>query len=104
MDIAERERQLRERLGELEARLGAIETELDSARSPDWEERSQESEEDEVLEDLGQAGLAEIARIRAALGRIEAGEYGFCMRCGTEISPERLDILPETPFCKACAR
>ncbi|MBM3612798.1 MAG: TraR/DksA family transcriptional regulator, partial [Alphaproteobacteria bacterium] len=26
------------------------------------------------------------------------GEYGFCARCGSAISAERLDLLPATPF------
>jgi RNA polymerase-binding transcription factor DksA len=31
------------------------------------------------------------------------GEYGICTRCGEEISPERLEAVPEAPLCKTCA-
>ena len=101
--IAEREAILRARIAELEARLAGIEAELDSHASKDWEELAVEREEDEVLEGMGQSGLAEIEKLRAALSRIEEGSYGYCVRCGEEISSERLDVLPATPFCRNCA-
>lgn len=37
--------------------------------------------------------------IEGALQRIEVGTYGKCMKCGKEISAERLEAFPETPFC-----
>lgn len=101
--VAEREALLRARIAELEARLAGIEAELDSHGSKDWEELAIEREEDEVLEGMGQSGLAEIEKLRVALARIEDGTYGFCVKCGEEISPERLDVLPATPFCRNCA-
>lgn len=103
METAERKALLEARLAELEVRLTSIETELDSHNSPDWEERAVEREEDEVLEGMGQSGLAEIRMIRAALGRIEDGTYGFCGKCGEPISEARLHVLPATPFCSRCA-
>lgn len=102
-DIATRRAQLEERMKLLEARLHGIEEELDSHQSKDWEELATEREDDEVLERLGVSGQEEIARIRAALGRMEEGEYGYCTKCGTEISEARLDVLPWTPFCRVCA-
>lgn len=104
MEVTERARQLKERLAELESRLETIDHTLEAPHSKDWEEQAVEREGDEVLEDLGHAGEAEIAQIRAALSRIDAGEYGYCVTCGTEISTERLDVLPATPFCRNCAR
>ncbi|MDT8328707.1 MAG: TraR/DksA C4-type zinc finger protein [Roseovarius sp.] len=91
------------RLGELDTRLHAIEGALDSPKSKDWDEMATEREDDEVLEHLGQSGQDEIARIRAALGRIRDRSYGICTACGEQIAPERLDILPETPLCRICA-
>jgi RNA polymerase-binding transcription factor DksA len=101
--VEAREAALRARLAEIEERLRGIDAELDSHNSRDWEELATEREEDEVLEGMGQSGLAEIERIRAALARIEDGSYGFCVTCGNEISQERLDVLPATPFCRNCA-
>lgn len=94
---------LEARLRELDIRLHVIEDELDSHQSKDWGELAVEREEDEVLEGIGKSGLAEIEQIRAALARIADGSYGFCVTCGNEISAERLDVLPATPFCRNCA-
>lgn len=101
--VEERRKQLDARLDELDARLHEIEDELESHNSRDWEELALEREEDEVLERMGTSGQTEIRMIRAALARIDAGEYGFCTTCGDRISEERLDVVPHTPFCKRCA-
>ena len=103
IDTEARKTALRARLRELDERLHDIEDELDNPTSKDWEEAAVEREGDEVLEQLGQSGQDEILRIRAALKRIRDGEYGICVRCGAEISSERLDVLPATPLCKDCA-
>jgi RNA polymerase-binding transcription factor DksA len=102
--IEDRKTQLETRREELVQRLRQVEAEFAAHTSRDWEEQATENEDDEVLEGLGAAAEAEIARIDAALERIGAGEYGFCMKCGAEISAARLDVLPYTPFCVDCAR
>ena len=94
---------LRERLSELEARLHKIEHDLDEAPNPDFEERATERSNDEVLEEIGSTGLAEIRAIRAALERIAKDEFGICARCGEEISEERLDVVPYAALCRNCA-
>lgn len=101
--IDDRRTQLETRRDELVARMRTVEQELASHSSKDWEDQATEQEDDEVLEAMGEAARAEIAKIDAALTRMEAGDYGFCTKCGTEISPERLDLLPFTPFCRNCA-
>lgn len=103
VSVAEREATLRARLAALESRLHEIDETLSSHNTRDWEDGAIEREGDEVLEDLGTAGQAEIGMIRAALNRIAAGEYGICGKCGNDISSERLDTLPATPFCRNCA-
>jgi|SaaInlStandDraft_4_1057021.scaffolds.fasta_scaffold229549_1 DnaK suppressor protein len=45
----------------------------------------------------------EIKRIEAALQRVKEGEFGYCMSCGDEIEPKRLDNDPSTPTCIGCA-
>ncbi len=47
---------------------------------------------------------ARLQRIRAALLRMEEGEYGWCVECGGEIAPARLDLDPTVPTCITCAR
>ncbi len=98
-----RKHALLERLRTLGVDLRSIEEALESPHSKDWEEMAVEREGEEVLERLGEKGQAEIAQIRAALERVARGEYGFCVRCGEEISEQRLDVLPATPFCPRCA-
>ena len=102
-DFKARETQLRARLAELDGRLHRIEDHLEQPPNPDWEDGAQEAEMDEVLEGLGQAGLAEMEAIHAALARIEGGSYGICTRCGADISDARLDIVPYTALCRNCA-
>jgi len=102
-DLMERRKQLETRLADLDTRLHEIEDELDSHQSKDWEELATEREGDEVLEGLGVSGQAEMQQIKAALARMDAGDYGYCVKCGAEISAARLDILPFTPFCAKCA-
>jgi RNA polymerase-binding transcription factor DksA len=42
---------------------------------------------------------ARIGLIDEALRRVERGQYGKCVVCGKDIPQERLDLVPETPFC-----
>ncbi len=94
---------LRERLAELEARLHKIEDDLDEPADPDFEERASERSNDEVLEEIGATGLQEIRQIRAALDRVKQGSFGECVKCGEEISEERLDVVPYAALCRNCA-
>jgi len=96
--------QLQARRAELDARLHGIDKELDSHQSKDWEELAVEREEDEVLEGLGHQGLTELRGIDAALERIADGSYGTCGRCGADINPDRLALIPTTQVCATCAR
>ena len=94
---------LEARVVELLARLQEIEAELDSHQSKDWGELATERETDEVLEREGTLGQEEIAKINAAYMRMDEGEFGFCVKCGEEVSTERLEVVPHTPFCRKCA-
>jgi DnaK suppressor protein len=40
---------------------------------------------------------------RAALERIDSGTYGTCEGCEKPVPKERLDAIPYTRFCTACA-
>lgn len=103
MDTAHFERLLIARKTEIERRLNRIEHDLGTLKSADSAERATESENDEVLEEFGQVGEAELRGIDAALDRIKAGTFGTCVRCGEPVSVERLNAVPHTPFCKNCA-
>jgi RNA polymerase-binding transcription factor DksA len=101
--LTARKNQLENRLQALGERIEATEAELLSHDSKDWEELATQREGDEVLEQVGLGAQEEMRAIKAALQRIEDGEYGFCQKCGAEIGEARLDLLPFTPFCKDCA-
>ena len=103
MDVAKYKDILTERQRELYGRLHRIEEDFEQPRNPDDDDRAVERNNDEVLEELGEAGQRELAAIDAALDRIEAGTFGTCVRCGDPIAPERLDVVPHTPFCQTCA-
>jgi len=103
VDVAKYEKRLRDRLQELNDRLEAIEEDLDEPADPDAEERATEREGDEVLENLGNAGLMEIKQIQAAMARVAAGTFGDCVACGEPISEERLEVVPHAARCRHCA-
>lgn len=96
--------------GDLEQRLGVLLTRVEriagDLRRPgdrDWQERATELENDDVLEELDDASRAEVAAIRGALRRIDAGIYGRCARCGGAIGDARLAALPIATTCVTCA-
>lgn len=102
-DLKTRRAQLEARKTYLKSRMSEIDDELDSHESRDWEELATEREQDEALEDLGHAAGDELRMIDAALQRMDDGEYGYCVKCGSDIAPQRLDLVPATPFCRGCA-
>jgi RNA polymerase-binding protein DksA len=44
----------------------------------------------------------ELRAIQDALARLKRGEYGYCKRCGDEISPGRLVAMPHATLCIEC--
>jgi len=96
--------QLRQRLANILARVGKIDKDLRLLHDQDSEERGNEIENDDVLERLDDMSRAEVARIRDALRRLEAGTYGLCSFCGQPIDAARLQAEPSTASCVACAQ
>lgn len=45
----------------------------------------------------------ELAEVESAGGRVVAGTYGACERCGTLIASARLEAVPATRYCRPCA-
>jgi DnaK suppressor protein len=43
-----------------------------------------------------------LEQLSSALNRIGEGAYGLCEKCGAQVSPERLEILPHARFCMPC--
>lgn len=103
MDTTAHEKTLRARRAEIVGDLARIEDTLDTTPSPDWEDRVSERQGDEVLEAMGHVEQAELARIDAALARLEDGIYGICLKCGDPIAEARLMAVPDAPLCASCA-
>jgi hypothetical protein len=45
----------------------------------------------------------ELVEIEKALARLTHGTYEMCVACGSRIAPDRLELLPATPYCLGCA-
>jgi DnaK suppressor protein len=45
----------------------------------------------------------EISQIDAAFQRMEEGEFGYCVECGEDIAPKRLELNPAIARCVDCA-
>lgn len=94
---------LLDRRAELTRRMVEIEDRLDDPAPRDWDDAATEAEDNEMLQSLGQQEQAEVARIDAALTRVDDGTWGTCVKCGEPIAEKRLELLPETPHCARCA-
>ena len=57
------------------------------------------------LTDIGVGRSLEqtLARTERALAKLDEGSYGVCDGCGGEIPPRRLEVMPESTLCVACA-
>jgi DnaK suppressor protein len=52
---------------------------------------------------VGQSLESTLARTERALGKLDEGTYGSCDACGQPIAPARLQALPDSVMCVACA-
>ena len=43
-----------------------------------------------------------LAILATALKRMDEDEFGYCLRCGEEIPPARLDVDPAVTLCVDC--
>ena len=95
--------ELEEKLVELDERIHEIDEDLSEPPDADWSENAVESENDEVLEEVGELAVEEIKKIKLALERIESGTYGVCIKCDEKIDVKRLEALPYATTCIKCA-
>lgn len=97
------QRRRREILGAARRAATAIDQLREAERDPEPTEASQNEQLQYDLSRLGEAEQREIARIDAALARVEAGEYGLCRDCGEPIGARRLAAMPDVVACAECA-
>ena len=100
----EKQRQaLTSKLQDLEGRLQSVTRDITKTLSSDFAEQATERENDDVLEEIARETQVSIQHLKAALQRLEDGSYGICGSCGEDISPQRLEVIPETTLCVNCA-
>lgn len=93
-------------LEELDDRLAKITNDVKHVDIPlekDFAELATQSENDEVVDYLGNAARIERDRVSEAIARIDKGEYGICELCGEPIKKERLEAIPYSTMCIKCA-
>lgn len=90
-----------ERLSEMSAEArGAVE--LDQTRQGRLS-RMDAMQQQEMAKATERRRRLDIQRIEAALRRMEAGDYGYCMKCDEPIAAKRLELDPAVAGCIACA-
>ncbi len=95
---------LRQRRTDLTGSLTAAQNELKALKSqerdPEFEESAQTELADFTLTKLMDNHRTEIQAVDAALARMEAGVFGTCVDCDSEISIDRLRALPFAIRCE----
>lgn len=97
------QRALRRQLRELGAR-----TDAEGIEDPDLDEgfadAGQAAAERSSLLTLVRKLREQLSEVDEALGRMDAGSYGRCQKCGQPIPEERLEALPAARLCMTCKR
>jgi RNA polymerase-binding protein DksA len=88
---------------ELTARLERITANLRRGYEADSKERAKQLEDSEVVDALGNEARLELKKITAALARMESGQFGVCIDCGTPIDERRIKAYPYAIECIDCA-
>ena len=106
--LAELKSLLEQRKAEIEGRIDEVRDgqsrveharDIIETRGSVERQHSSDREVDLALSDMG---AVDLARVNAALERIENGTYGECDECGCDIPFARLQIEPQTQHCVAC--
>jgi DnaK suppressor protein len=70
--------------------------------SPDELDRIQHGQERDLAIDILDRNSKLLREVRAALGRIDTGNFGICLDCEEGISIKRLAAVPWTTSCIVC--
>ena len=83
-------------------RAGAATVELDQSRVGRLS-RMDSLQAQAMSQAVQQRRQLELQKVGAALQRVEASDYGYCLGCDEAIAEARLEIDPATPLCIQCA-
>ena len=95
--------ELEARRAELNERVDKIKADIGKGLEADSKEQAAQLENQEVLDALANEAVDELAKISAALKRLDDGTYGICTDCGSEIDSRRLAAQPYAGQCIVCA-
>jgi RNA polymerase-binding transcription factor len=95
--LEERHREIQDKLRMLRETLPA-----EVAEVKDAEEQSVNDFVRDVELALIEMTSETLGQIELAMRRLEAGTYGICANCGTEIAEARLKAVPFATLCRAC--
>ncbi len=95
-------KRLTEELEQLKATRPNVEERREGSPFGKREEEATESFELEKRIALEKRILDQLAGVEHALQKFKEGTYGKCDDCGKEISPERLEALPQASLCLDC--
>ncbi|MFN2506855.1 MAG: TraR/DksA family transcriptional regulator [Acidimicrobiales bacterium] len=93
----------RERLVQQLADLGEARPDGSLEFDQNFADTSQVTAERAEVEVLVNSIRDSLNEVEHALGKLDAGTYGVCEGCGENISPARLEAMPATSLCIACA-
>ena len=75
---------------------------IEIEKSPDALDEVQRASEREFAIRTLDRESALLRNVRAALQRINQGQFGVCLHCEEDISVKRLNAVPWTPYCIEC--
>ena len=100
-------RELEERRGRTRERVAALAARPELGSAQGFGKRIGDGTIEAVsrLTEIGVGrGLEEgLQRIERALAKLDEGTYGRCDACGDPIAPKRLQAMPDSVLCVACA-
>lgn len=98
--------------GRLEEELKTIESELSDLGFPDgrvevafdegFADAAQTTSERAKVLSLAEGMRTRLEDIKVAMDKLDKGKYGYCERCGEQISEERLEAIPTSRLCITC--
>ncbi|HOX32890.1 MAG TPA: TraR/DksA family transcriptional regulator [Spirochaetales bacterium] len=94
-------REILETLVSTNADFRAIVEEMDPK---DFADVASDDIDRKMIEALGSQDIKRLRAIDAALGRINLGKYGICVKCNKKIPQERLLALPYAVLCVDCQK
>jgi len=88
---------------ELEKRVATIHRHARNPLDANSAEQAAQLGNVEVVSALETEAREELVDIKAAIQRLELGNYGICTSCGEAIGAQRLAARPESLECMDCA-